>query len=126
MSLRAAEQDRPDVAKARVEWRENQPKLEAGRLFDVDFLKMDGPFPAIAGATVDLVRWICMLCREIGCKVIGEMIEDDAAGAAELGGRLRQADAGLAESHPVDAPKRHHGDVAIDADLRGAGRRTAQ
>jgi transposase len=30
--LRAAEQDRPDVAKARAEWRENQPTLDAGRL----------------------------------------------------------------------------------------------
>jgi transposase len=35
-SLRAAEQDRPDVAKARVEWRENQPKLNAGRLIFID------------------------------------------------------------------------------------------
>ena len=35
-SLRAAEQDRPDVAKARAEWRENQPKLDAGRLIFID------------------------------------------------------------------------------------------
>ena len=35
-SLRAAEQDRPDVAKARTEWRENQPKLDAGKLIFID------------------------------------------------------------------------------------------
>ena len=35
-SLRAAEQDRPDVAKARTEWRENQPKLDADRLIFID------------------------------------------------------------------------------------------
>lgn len=35
-SLRAAEQDRPDVAKARTQWRENQPKLDAGRLIFID------------------------------------------------------------------------------------------
>ena len=35
-SLRAAEQDRPDVAKARAEWCENQPKLDAGRLIFID------------------------------------------------------------------------------------------
>ena len=35
-SLRAAEQDRPDVAKARAEWRENQPKLDAGKLIFID------------------------------------------------------------------------------------------
>jgi transposase len=35
-SLRAAEQDRPDVAQARTEWRENQPKLDAGKLIFID------------------------------------------------------------------------------------------
>jgi transposase len=35
-SLRDAEQDRPDVAKARAEWRANQPTLEAGRLIFID------------------------------------------------------------------------------------------
>jgi transposase len=35
-SLRAAEQDRPDVAKARTEWRESQPTLDAGRLIFID------------------------------------------------------------------------------------------
>ena len=35
-SLRAAEQDRPDVATARTEWRENQPKLDADRLIFID------------------------------------------------------------------------------------------
>ena len=35
-SLRAAEQDRPDVAKARAEWRGKQPKLDAGRLIFID------------------------------------------------------------------------------------------
>jgi transposase len=35
-SLRAAEQDRPDVAQARAEWRENQPTLETGKLIFID------------------------------------------------------------------------------------------
>ena len=35
-SLRAAEQDRPDVAKARAEWRESQPTLDPGRLIFID------------------------------------------------------------------------------------------
>jgi transposase len=35
-SLHAAEQDRPDVAKARVEWREKQPGLSAGKLVFID------------------------------------------------------------------------------------------
>ena len=35
-SLRAAEQDRPDVAKARAEWRENQPALDPGKLIFLD------------------------------------------------------------------------------------------
>src|ERR1700674_5299699 len=35
-SLRAAEQDRPDVAKARTEWREKQPSLTPGKLVFID------------------------------------------------------------------------------------------
>jgi transposase len=35
-SLRAAEQDRPDVAKARTEWREKQPRLTPGKLVFID------------------------------------------------------------------------------------------
>jgi len=35
-SLRAAEQDRPDVAKARAEWRENQSALDPGKLIFID------------------------------------------------------------------------------------------
>jgi transposase len=35
-SLRAAEQDRPDVAKARAEWRQGQPSLEPGKLVFID------------------------------------------------------------------------------------------
>jgi transposase len=35
-SLRAAEQDRPDVAKARTEWRERQPSLTLGKLVFID------------------------------------------------------------------------------------------
>jgi hypothetical protein len=31
-SLRAAEQDREDVAQARAEWRERQPRLDPARL----------------------------------------------------------------------------------------------
>ena len=60
------------------------------RRFDVDYVKIDGPFMQ---AAVDnpreraLIRSICRLCKEIGCEVIGEMIEDErtAAAAAELG-----------------------------------------
>jgi len=37
-SLRAAEQDRPDVAKARTEWRERQPSLTLGKLVFIDEL----------------------------------------------------------------------------------------
>jgi transposase len=35
-SLRAAEQDRPDVAKARAEWRDNQSALDPGKLIFLD------------------------------------------------------------------------------------------
>ncbi len=35
-SLRASEQDRADVAKARAEWRERQPGLEPGKLVFID------------------------------------------------------------------------------------------
>jgi transposase len=35
-SLRAAEQDRPDVAEARAEWRKCQPTLDPGRLIFID------------------------------------------------------------------------------------------
>jgi transposase len=35
-SLRAAEQDRPDIAKARAEWRHSQPRLEPGKLVFID------------------------------------------------------------------------------------------
>ena len=52
------------------------------RRFDVDFLKIDGPFLKAAtdhGRERALIRSICVLCNEIGGKVIGEMIEDEAA-----------------------------------------------
>jgi EAL domain-containing protein (putative c-di-GMP-specific phosphodiesterase class I)/PAS domain-containing protein len=60
------------------------------RRFDVDFLKIDGPFLKAAGnrgRDRGLIRSICVLCQETGCKVIGEMIEDEAAAplAAKLG-----------------------------------------
>jgi transposase len=35
-SLRAAEQDRPDVAEARADWRQNQPDLNSRRLVFID------------------------------------------------------------------------------------------
>jgi hypothetical protein len=35
-SLRAAEQDRPDIAAARTEWRERQPSLDPGKLIFID------------------------------------------------------------------------------------------
>ncbi len=49
------------------------------RRFDVDFVKIDGPFLNAAigqGRERALIRSICVLCAELGCKVIGEMIED--------------------------------------------------
>lgn len=60
------------------------------RRFDVDFVKIDGPF---LNAALEhpreraLIRSICVLCKEIGSQVIGEMIEDEAAAslAASLG-----------------------------------------
>lgn len=54
------------------------------RRFDVDLVKIDGPF---LKAAIDhpreraLIRSICVLCKEIGCQVIGEMIEDERAAA---------------------------------------------
>jgi EAL domain-containing protein (putative c-di-GMP-specific phosphodiesterase class I)/GGDEF domain-containing protein len=54
------------------------------RRFDVDFVKIDGPFLHTAtdqGRARALIRSICVLCSEIGCHVIGEMIEDEASAA---------------------------------------------
>ena len=50
------------------------------RRFDVDFLKIDGPFLKSAMDSLReraLIRSVCVLCNEIGGKVIGEMIEDE-------------------------------------------------
>ncbi len=50
------------------------------RRFDVDFVKIDGPFLKAAveqGRERALIRSICVLCHEIDCKVIGEMIENE-------------------------------------------------
>jgi EAL domain-containing protein (putative c-di-GMP-specific phosphodiesterase class I)/GGDEF domain-containing protein len=60
------------------------------RRFDVDFVKIDGPFLKAANGRDReraLIRSICVLCSEIDCKVIGEMIEDEseAAFAKNLG-----------------------------------------
>jgi EAL domain-containing protein (putative c-di-GMP-specific phosphodiesterase class I) len=60
------------------------------RRFDVDFVKIDGPFLQAAGQRGReraLIRSICVLSSEIGCSVIGEMIEDEAGAAlaASLG-----------------------------------------
>jgi len=60
------------------------------RHFDVDFVKIDGPFLKAAAANDRdrrLVRSICGLCSELGIGVIGEMIEDEPAAmaAAALG-----------------------------------------
>jgi EAL domain-containing protein (putative c-di-GMP-specific phosphodiesterase class I) len=52
------------------------------RRFDVDFVKIDGPFLKAAGdrgRERALIRSICVLCEQLGCAVIGEMIEDEAA-----------------------------------------------
>jgi EAL domain-containing protein (putative c-di-GMP-specific phosphodiesterase class I)/GGDEF domain-containing protein len=60
------------------------------RRFDVDFVKIDGPFLKAARdqqREQALIRSICVLCKELGCNVIGEMIEDErvASLAASLG-----------------------------------------
>ncbi len=60
------------------------------RRFDVDFVKIDGPFLNAARKHPReraLIRSICVLCKEIGTQVIGEMIEDEAGAslAATLG-----------------------------------------
>ncbi len=50
------------------------------RQFNVDFVKIDGPFLKAASdrnRERALIRSICVLCDELGCKVIGEMIEDE-------------------------------------------------
>ena len=50
------------------------------RRFDADYIKIDGPFMKLAvGAKRDqaLIRSICSLARELGCSVIGEMIETE-------------------------------------------------
>ncbi len=60
------------------------------RHFDVDFVKIDGPFLKAALENEReraLVQSICQLCEELGSHTIGEMIEDEAAAktAARLG-----------------------------------------
>jgi EAL domain-containing protein (putative c-di-GMP-specific phosphodiesterase class I) len=50
------------------------------RRFDVDFVKIDGPFLKTAKRQKRdqaLIRSVCRLCEELGCSVIGEMIEDE-------------------------------------------------
>jgi EAL domain-containing protein (putative c-di-GMP-specific phosphodiesterase class I) len=52
------------------------------RRFDVDFIKIDGPFLKAASERSReraLIRSICVLGSDIGCQVIGEMIEDETA-----------------------------------------------
>jgi len=60
------------------------------RRFNADFVKIDGPFLKAAvepGRERALIRSICVLCQELHCEVIGEMIEDEvtARRAGELG-----------------------------------------
>ncbi len=58
------------------------------RHFDVDFVKIDGPFLKAAvkkPRDAMLVTSIGRLCAELGCSVIGEMIEDDTESAAAAG-----------------------------------------
>ena len=60
------------------------------RRFDIDFVKIDGMFLKSAvdrGRERALIRSVCVLCKELNCKVIGEMIEDEQAAsrATELG-----------------------------------------
>jgi PAS domain S-box-containing protein len=65
------------------------------RHFEVDFVKIDGPFLRAAvrqKREAALVTSICRLCAELGSDVIGEMIEDEtqAAAAASMGVRYGQ------------------------------------
>ena len=60
------------------------------RRFDADFIKIDGAFLKAAAEHSReraLIRSICVLSDDIGCKVIGEMIEDETAAtfARQLG-----------------------------------------
>ena len=60
------------------------------RHFDVDIVKIDGPFLKAAllrDRERALIRSVCRLCRDLDCEVIGEMIEDEreAEAAARLG-----------------------------------------
>jgi EAL domain-containing protein (putative c-di-GMP-specific phosphodiesterase class I) len=60
------------------------------RNFEVDFVKLDGPFLRAAGENQRdraLVASVVKLCEELKCRTIGEMIETeaDARAAAELG-----------------------------------------
>jgi EAL domain-containing protein (putative c-di-GMP-specific phosphodiesterase class I)/GGDEF domain-containing protein len=60
------------------------------RHFEVDLVKIDGPFLRAAlqrRRERALVASICHLCRELGSRTIGEMIEDEegARGATNLG-----------------------------------------
>jgi EAL domain-containing protein (putative c-di-GMP-specific phosphodiesterase class I)/PAS domain-containing protein len=57
------------------------------RRFDVDFVKIDGPFLQAAarrGREQALLRSVCVLCQDLGCKVIGEMIETEDVAAAAM------------------------------------------
>lgn len=65
------------------------------RHFEVDFVKIDGPFLRAAvrqKRDAALVASICRVCGELGSEVIGEMIEDEAqaAAAASMGVRYGQ------------------------------------
>jgi EAL domain-containing protein (putative c-di-GMP-specific phosphodiesterase class I) len=59
------------------------------RHFDVDIVKVDGPFLKSA-MTRDrdraLIRSVCRLCRDLDCSVVGEMIEEERQ--ADAAGRL--------------------------------------
>jgi EAL domain-containing protein (putative c-di-GMP-specific phosphodiesterase class I)/GGDEF domain-containing protein len=60
------------------------------RHFDVDIVKVDGPFLRAAierERERALIRSVCRLCRDLGCGVVGEMIEEErqADAAARLG-----------------------------------------
>jgi EAL domain-containing protein (putative c-di-GMP-specific phosphodiesterase class I) len=60
------------------------------RHFDVDFVKVDGPFLRAAiekPREQALIRSVCRLCRDLNCGVVGEMIEEErqADAAARLG-----------------------------------------
>src|SRR6516162_7072197 len=116
-SERAAEQDRPDVAKARDEWRVSQPDLNPERLVFIDETgaATDAPlWPLSARATPGLQRALGILEDDHICRRAPHQWNSSALrirrpnGWTELS-RLCRAVRG---SHPAIRRYRHHGQSA--------------